>query len=1082
MMDHRHEKDFHKMDRPPLPPMGKDGNTMIILTLFDATGRRMRVRDCEDIKIYVWTRNPNNYLVFNKRDVKQEMFEDILPIPEFFMKDLESGILQYTYTYSVHGVKNPFIKVRTITTEIYWKNHKFHEMPHESFNSHTMEFLQDQLDQEKVDRYNQFAALENYVKNEYTNKLEDEVARATEAENEIKTKLEAEIKRSNEVDIQMFNLIKEVEAGAKDNNKDVEDKVVDSDNRAQEAESNLQAAIDAETKRATKAEQDLNGLITNLESNIENVRDSLFGNIEEVQNNLYNNIVEVQNNLVSNIQEVQKDFDNKLNSEINRAKEAEKELDNKFTEKIKTLKEKAISFDEKLKKAIEDEKERSNEMDVKHTNEITIETNRAKAEEARIESLVSTEKNRATIIEGNLQTAIETETTRAKLVEKDLAETLQSLKSAVNNKNTEFYDAIDAEVVRAKAAEKELSNKIDSEISRATIKESELSAAIEVINGDGVGSINHAVEEANHYTDEEIAKLKLENNSNLTETLKDYATKAEVDGRIKDVIGTAPEALDTLGEIAEQLGKDNDAIKAINEVLTGKVNKEDVYTKSEIDKKESDLNIALNAETNRATIKENEIEAVANKNKSDIEALSAKLDNHLANSNDDVTTINSNLNDEILRAKQAESDLSNKIDSETSRATLREDSIEAIANKNATDIQSLTEKLENHLSNSTDNVETISNKLNEEITRAKAAEAELTNSISAETSRATVREDEIEAKVTKNTSDIADEVQRAKDAENTLSNSINELKEQVNTGNTNISDLTNALNAEISRATSAESSIDSKIDNEVARATGVESELANSIQSVKQSVDTINTTIDSVKVSITDEVNRAKQAEVELSTQLTSGLSSLEQKVKDEYATKDEVDGRIKDIIGTAPAALDTLGEIAEQLSKDDDAIKAINSVLTGKADADNVYTKSEVDTKVSDLNIAINSEIARATASENTISSDLANEVSRATTAEANLQSQLDIVNGNSDTIGSIAHCLEDAKHYTDDEIAKLKGIVEANENSVKSEVERATQAEAELQSQINDRLTKEEAIELISELQKQIDELKEAIKWHEN
>lgn len=54
------------------------------------------------------------------------------------------------------------------------------------------------------------------------------------------------------------------------------------------------------------------------------------------------------------------------------------------------------------------------------------------------------------------------------------------------------------------------------------------------------------------------------------------ATKSDVDIRIQDIIGTAPEALDTLGEIAERLSDDSDAINAINGVLVGKANATDV--------------------------------------------------------------------------------------------------------------------------------------------------------------------------------------------------------------------------------------------------------------------------------------------------------------------------------------------------------------------------------------------------------------------------------------------------------------------------------------------------------------------------
>lgn len=65
-----------------------------------------------------------------------------------------------------------------------------------------------------------------------------------------------------------------------------------------------------------------------------------------------------------------------------------------------------------------------------------------------------------------------------------------------------------------------------------------------------------------------------------------YQTEDDVNARIKELIGTAPEALDTLGEIADKLAEGSEAIEALNQVLEGKVNKEDLddyYTKSEID-------------------------------------------------------------------------------------------------------------------------------------------------------------------------------------------------------------------------------------------------------------------------------------------------------------------------------------------------------------------------------------------------------------------------------------------------------------------------------------------------------------------
>lgn len=82
------------------------------------------------------------------------------------------------------------------------------------------------------------------------------------------------------------------------------------------------------------------------------------------------------------------------------------------------------------------------------------------------------------------------------------------------------------------------------------------------------------------------------------ESLVGLATTDYVDGRIKHVVGTAPEALDTLGEIATALTENKDKIGTIiteistkadkgtvENALMGKAQKADVYTKSESDGK-----------------------------------------------------------------------------------------------------------------------------------------------------------------------------------------------------------------------------------------------------------------------------------------------------------------------------------------------------------------------------------------------------------------------------------------------------------------------------------------------------------------
>lgn len=68
------------------------------------------------------------------------------------------------------------------------------------------------------------------------------------------------------------------------------------------------------------------------------------------------------------------------------------------------------------------------------------------------------------------------------------------------------------------------------------------------------------------------------------------------------------------------------------------------------------------------------------------------------------------------------------------------------------------------------------------------------------------------------------------------------------------------------------------------------------------------------------------------------------------YATHVEVDSRIEALLGGAPAALDTLAEIAAALGDADDAVAAIMGTLSTKADASALASKVETaDPRLSD-------------------------------------------------------------------------------------------------------------------------------------
>ena len=234
------------------------------------------------------------------------------------------------------------------------------------------------------------------------------------------------------------------------------------------------------------------------------------------------------------------------------------------------------------------------------------------------------------------------------------------------NADTQLRNDLTAEVNRAKANENALSSDIhaeatkrenddntikdnlNAEVTRATAKENEIKAEVDVINGDST-------------------------------------TEGSFRKAIADVVGAAPEAYDTLKEIADKLNSNDDLHTAINDAIATKA-----------------TTVALNEEITRAKAAEAE-------NKAEIAAEAARAkevegDNALAIKNEESrattaeTAINESLNTEIDRAKGQEAYLQNlvntkadttafdgakaqlekKISDETTRATEEEDELRSL--------------------------------------------------------------------------------------------------------------------------------------------------------------------------------------------------------------------------------------------------------------------------------------------------------------------------------------------------------------------------------------------------------------------
>ena len=285
---------------------------------------------------------------------------------------------------------------------------------------------------------------------------------------------------------------------------------------------------------------------------------------------------------------------------------------------------------------------------------------------------INTEKQERVNADTQLRNDLTAETNRAKASENALSEDIKAEATKRENEDSTIKDNLNAEVTRA------------------TAKENEIKAEVDVINGDST-------------------------------------TEGSFRKAIADVVGAAPEAYDTLKEIADKLKDNDDLHTAINDAIATKA-----------------TTVALNEEITRAKAAEAE-------NKAEITAEAARAkevegDNALAIQNEETratlaeNAINSALNTEVERAKGqeayiqgivntkadttalegAKSELDKKISDETTRATAEEDELRSLItteqNRATTSEKSIADDLNEKLAQKADTTT-----LNEQVDTLNAA-------------------------------------------------------------------------------------------------------------------------------------------------------------------------------------------------------------------------------------------------------------------------------------------------------------------------------------------------------------------------
>ena len=309
--------------------------------------------------------------------------------------------------------------------------------------------------------------------------------------------------------------------------------------------------------------------------------------------------------------------------------------------------------------------------------------------------------------------------------------------------------------------------------------------------------------------------------------------------------------------------------------------------------------------------------------------------------------------------------------------------------------------------------------------------------------------------------EIVDEIHNLRDA---TDQNFEVFQEKVEEEITNRTQGDNALdekiNTEKQERINADTQLRNDLTTETNRAKASENTLASNIQAEATKRENDDNTI---KDNLNAEVTRATAKENEIKAQVDV--------INGDSTTEGSFRKAIADVVGAAPEAYDTLKEIADKLSQNDDLHTAINEAIATKATtvalneevtrakAAEAENKAEIAAEAArakqaegNNTLAIQNEESRATLAENATNEALNTEISRAKSQEAYLQN---LVNSKADTTA-----LDGAKSELDkkisDETTRATGVeaTKASVDDLTAEIARAKQAEAAITSDVTEKL----------------------------
>lgn len=613
----------------------------------------------------------------------------------------------------------------------------------------------------------------------------------------------------------------------------------------------LRTALTEEVNRAKEAEAALGAAVAAVQDNLEYGLDQINKKIDTVKADLKAEIDRVEKKVDKNAEDI-KDLENKVNQDND-------ELEKELKDLIQKEKDERIAADNEIKESVNDLK--------------TLHINDKASLESKIAEETANRTNADTVLDSKINEEItnrqaDTLALQGKIDQEkvDRHSEDQVLHNEISKEVTDRTNAdnalqgnIDKEVQARTVADQVLQNNIDSEATTRAAQDLVLEHKIEDVKEQGVEDkdqlLNAIAAEAaarekgdkdldtkkvdkregysltkNDFTDILKAKLDgIEEKANyithLSQLINDsgFQTEEEVNAAIQKIIGSAPEVLDTLKEIADALGNDPNFAATITKKLaaiTEQVNQE------------IEDRIAGD-EANSA-----EVAAEVQARKDADTALETKLkeyvDNKSAIGDAALGVVKDNLNKEIQDRKDADAAIQSSLDKEIAeRKTADEAYTQSLANVN--------QRISDLALSMQESINTLRNELTEQVNANTTAIATNQHSI----------ERNSEA-ITNLTKTVGDNYKEVKDMINEeiidRTNADSALSSRIDTLNID-------LNTESVERKAADQVLQVNLDKEVADRTAADKALSteftakldNTKQALKSEVANINTKLEQEK-------------------------------------------------------------------------------------------------------------------------------------------------------------------------------------------------------------------------------------------